>query len=1154
MSKENIAIIGIGCRFPKAKNHQEFWKMLLNGTDAITEADCQLDTGITGWGGFLEERDKFDANFFGISAQEAITIDPQQRFLLEVAWEALEDAGQIPENLAGSETSVFVGISCSDYHQVVSQQQSTPSLDATTGNHRAMVANRISYHFDFHGTSIAVNTACSSSLVALDQACQSLLVKENSLALACGVNMLFVPTVTDRFMNAGLLSANGRCHSFDANADGYVRSEGIGVVVLKRLSQAEADGDRIYAVIRGSNVNHNGRSNGLTAPNLKSQISLLSKTYHQAGIAPNSVHYIEAQGTATSIGDTLEMKALGSVVGKDRSPDNPCRVGCVKTNIGHTEAASGIAGLIKTVLMLYHRQIPPNLHFQKPNPLISFEKLGLKIQQNLETFPEEIYPIRAGISSFGFGGTNAHIVLEEYASPVKPQRVSSRMPLQVLTLATKTPNALRELANLYKIFLQEHDTISLDDVCFTANTKRSHFKHRLAIITKSKEVLTKQLKAYINQESNTSVLSGELTRRSSPIIYFVVSGNGLQFKNVVTLFYSINPKLFSFIDQCNKILYRYFQKHFLEVINHEYFNSSSHVQLVNFLLEYAIAKLWQSWGVEPNSIIGYGLGNYVAATLSDVLSLEDVIDIILRNKDIQSVTSFQAAKIPIISSVNGTTINRNQLISIEQWQENFQVDFNSSKNLINLGAKTSYILLDIYSCKIKNLDNNSLSSSLDIKSKNLNLDDQNCDGLYRILSTVSELWLMGITVDWSNVGDYQKCNLISLPNYPFQRQSYWVSSAEHTLPKEQEHSPSVETKEMVNDLAIANPRSNISTDLYLSKEFISPRNDIEQKLATIWQKTLKCNPIGIHDNFFELGGTSLLATKALTDIDQTFHVNMAISAIYQAPTIESLAQLLSSEFNIVNWYSLVPIQKQGSRPILFGIHWLVYKDLSKHLGLDQPIYGLSYGIGDTTGHVPPLPNIKDLAKHYIQEMRSLQPYGPYFLMGYSFGGVVAYEMAQQLQEENQLVSLVVLLDSYIGERKLLPMPKRIGKILKLSVPELYRRTLGRLQMKLLGIIYRNQYIPQVYIADVIINALNCYIPQSYSGRVILFKATNSSQSINFEYTPVEAEWKKYVGDSLEIHEIHGDHLSILKEPLVQSLSEKLIYCIDQVLDKDQLAK
>ena len=407
MMREAIAIIGMGCRFPGANDLSEFWQVNRDGIDTITEASSERLTEMTGWGGFLKEIDKFDAAFFRVSSEEAVKIDPQHRFLLEVTWEALEDAGQIPEKLAGSNTAIFVGISCSEYHQLVIQQEVIPDIEATTGNLRSMVANRISYHFDFRGLSLAINTACSSSLVAVDRACYSLWNGESSLTLAAGVNMLFSPVIANRYINAGLVDMEGLCKTFDAKADGYVRGEGIGVVVLKRLSQAQADGDRIYAVIRGSGINHNGSGNGLTAPNMQAQIDLLKKVYEQADINPNSINYIEAHGTATLIGDALEMKALGAVVGKDRTPDNPCRVGCVKTNIGHTEAASGIAGLIKVALSLYHRHIPPTLHFQQPNPSIPFRKLGLKVQETLEYLPEEMYPLRAGVSAFGFGGTKA---------------------------------------------------------------------------------------------------------------------------------------------------------------------------------------------------------------------------------------------------------------------------------------------------------------------------------------------------------------------------------------------------------------------------------------------------------------------------------------------------------------------------------------------------------------------------------------------------------------------------------------------------------------------------------------------------------------------------------------------------------------------------
>ena len=350
-----------------------------------------------------------------------------------------------------------------------------------------------------------------------------------------------------------MLSEDGRCKTFDAKADGYVRSEGIGVIVLKRLSQAQADGDRIYAVIRGSGINHNGSGNGLTAPNMQAQIDLLQKVYQQADIDPSSINYIEAHGTATAIGDALEMKAIGAVVGKDRTPDNPCRVGCVKTNIGHTEGASGIAGLIKVALSLYHRQIPPNLHFQEPNPAIPFAKLGLKVQESLETLPEETKLIRAGVSAFGLGGTNAHVLLESMPSQAKAE--PNLLPLQIFTLSAKSPTALQTLAQRYQDFLEDKPEASLVDICFTANTRRSQFKHRLAIITESKEKLQDQLNLYINKQLSSSIFSGQITRRKPAPVCFVFSGESDKIKPLIKLLYKSQPALNSLLEPLELILH-----------------------------------------------------------------------------------------------------------------------------------------------------------------------------------------------------------------------------------------------------------------------------------------------------------------------------------------------------------------------------------------------------------------------------------------------------------------------------------------------------------------------------------------------------------------------------------------------------------------------
>lgn len=435
MDREPIAIIGIGCRFPGAKNPEVFWELLCNGIDAITEVppsrwDHELfydpDTTKPGkmntrWGGFLEQVDEFDPHFFGISPRETQTMDPQQRLLLELAWEALEDAGQPPEELAGTPTGVFMGVSSFDYYELIAQNPSNFSTYTGTGNLNCINANRLSYFFDFQGPSMAIDTACSSSLVAVHLACQSLWSGESTLALVGGVHIMTSPWMSVAYSQGGFMAPNGRCKTFDATADGYVRSEGAGLVILKPLSQALANGDRIYAVIRGSAVNQDGYSNGLTAPNPLAQEAMLRAAYQNAGISPGQVQYIEAHGTGTKLGDPMEMKALGAVLSQDRDPGDYCAVGSAKTNIGHLEAAAGIVGLIKVALSLHYRLIPPSLHFQEPNPYIKFDKLPLRVQETLTPWPEKsilAIPGRialriAGVSSFGFGGSNSHVVLAE---------------------------------------------------------------------------------------------------------------------------------------------------------------------------------------------------------------------------------------------------------------------------------------------------------------------------------------------------------------------------------------------------------------------------------------------------------------------------------------------------------------------------------------------------------------------------------------------------------------------------------------------------------------------------------------------------------------------------------------------------------------------
>ncbi|HEX4913171.1 MAG TPA: polyketide synthase, partial [Vicinamibacterales bacterium] len=401
--REPIAIVGMGCRFPGADGPRAYWQLLLDGVDAIREIPASrfdvnryYDSAAatpgrisTRWGGFIERAEEFDAEFFGISPREAERLDPQQRWLLETAWEALEDAGAPPSRLAGSRTGVFVGMWINEYENRLFRDPRSLDFYMTIGSGRYAASGRLSYAFGFEGPSITIDSGCSASLAAVHLACQSLWSGESTLALAAGVNAILEPNITIAYSQSRMMAPDGRCKFGDARANGYVRSEGAGIVVLKRLSEAVAAGDRVYATILGSSLNNDGRSSGfLTTPGSAGQQQMLRQAYRDAGIAPATVSYVEAHGTGTRAGDPVELEALGAVLGEGRHPHRPCRVGSVKTNIGHTEGAAGLAGLIKAALSLHHRVLPKSLHFETPNPDIPWDRLPLRIQREREPWPE----------------------------------------------------------------------------------------------------------------------------------------------------------------------------------------------------------------------------------------------------------------------------------------------------------------------------------------------------------------------------------------------------------------------------------------------------------------------------------------------------------------------------------------------------------------------------------------------------------------------------------------------------------------------------------------------------------------------------------------------------------------------------------------------
>ena len=638
---EPIAIIGIGCRFPGAKNPEAFWHLLKNGTDAITEVpsdrwdiDAFYDpepgkpgTMYTRWGGFLEQVDGFDPEFFAISPKEAERMDPQQRLFMEVGWEALESAGIAPDRLAGSQTGIFVGISSTNYDQFSikgGQDYTIISAYDGIGNTLSSGANRLSYFLNLRGPSLAVETACSSSLVAVHLACQSLRNRESSMCLVGGVNLILTPELNITFSQARMMAADGRCKTFDADADGYVRGEGCGVAILKPLSDALKDGNNVLAVIKGSAINQDGQSNGITAPNGPSQQAVIRQALQNAGCQPTQVSYVEAHGTGTSLGDPIEVKSLKKVLMKERQSGLPCWLGSVKTNFGHLEGAAGIAGLIKVVLALQHQKIPPHLHFKQLNPYISLKKTTFIIPTECQ--PWEIESSRiAGLSAFSFGGTNCHIVLEE--APVVAVAPSTvERPQHLLALSARSDRALKELVRRYHCYASQPNA-NIVDICFTANTGRAHFEHRLSLVAESTEQLKTQLEALMSQEAVGRRAQDEY----EPKIAFLFTGQGSQYVGMGKYLYQTQPTFKQAFDRCDRILSSYLEKSLLEVIFSEseaILNETVYTQPALFVLEYSLFKLWQSWGIEPTAVMGHSVGEYVAATVAGVFSLEDGLKLI----------------------------------------------------------------------------------------------------------------------------------------------------------------------------------------------------------------------------------------------------------------------------------------------------------------------------------------------------------------------------------------------------------------------------------------------------------------------------------------------------------------------------------------------
>lgn len=687
LNLNNIAIVGVGLKFPGGSiDAHTYWKNLISGVDAIIEVknerwnsdlhyfkgkEKRRSKSKTKWGGFVDDITGFDAAFFGISPREADTLDPQQRMLLEVCWNAFEDAGLIQSAVTNVQTSVYIGGFTLDYmvQQLNGVDLNSIEPHTATGIMMTLLANRLSYVFGLQGPSLSIDTACSSSLVATHMACTSLLSGESDIALAGGVNALLIPSFFVAESQAGMLSPTGRSRTFDSRADGYVRGEGAGIVVLKRLQDAIDNGDRIYATIEASGVNHDGNSENLTVPNGQAQMKLMREVYKKAGVNPSELTFIEAHGTGTPVGDPIEANAVGNVVGRNRSNNNPCYISSVKTNIGHTEAAAGVAGLIKAALCVYHRSLPPHLHFQKVNKGIDLDALSLKIPTSVTPIEKPAIEILAGVNSFGFGGTNAHVLLRGFSQQDidLSNNVTRLTPNQAHEIYPKLiPISARCNESLSQIALRLSDTIDtmtkdseLADLVHSLCVRRDHHDIRAVIkgdttsniVTKLREFVTDSHNSDIVTSSEEHIMSIDSDQKKMAWVY---TGMGPQWWGMGQSLYQDEATFRVAIDKVCEEFDQYCIKDGWS-LKEEMFKSedtsnihrSDIAQWANFAIQYALSKTWEHWGLAPDYVVGHSAGEPMAAYQSGALNFEDAVLVTYHRSRLQQLTTGEGKMIAV---------------------------------------------------------------------------------------------------------------------------------------------------------------------------------------------------------------------------------------------------------------------------------------------------------------------------------------------------------------------------------------------------------------------------------------------------------------------------------------------------------------------------
>jgi len=808
--QEGIAIVGMACRFPGAPDVSTYWEQLLAGADLVTEGragvdywlnqvgDPEADHPAYRWGGYVGGLELFDARFFGLRPIAAEAMDPQQRMLLETSWQALEDAGIDPESLRGSRTGVFAGLNASEYRDLLI---ASGSDGGSVGTMSSTTVGRVAYTLGLMGPALPFQLQCAASLAAVHAAATALERGEVDMALAGGVNAIFSPNFSRLLLEHGLLTSSGRCATFDASAEGYVRGEGCGVVLLKRLSEAEAAGDRIWAVIRGSAVNHSGTAAGLTMPSGPAQERVIEEALSRAGVPPADVDYLEAHGAGSEIGDAIEVRAAAAIYGRERDADRPLLIGTAKTNMGHLESAAGIAGLIKVVLAMRHGVIPKHLHFETPNPGVDWDRLPVRVtSEGTHWPPANGRPARAGVSAFGFSGTNAHVVVEGYAAPDGDSEPGKRQA-RILPLSAKSETALRSLAGRFLGWVDGHNGPLesdngaagplLSDLAWTAGTGRSHFPHRAAVVFRNGSSLVDSLRAL-------SEANGAPEPREATNVAFVYAGRESRWSGMGEALYRTEPVVREVLDRCDEVLRKQRGESLLEIM---FGRTEASGDLDDpawacpavYALECSLTALWSSIGIRPSVVVGFDAGEFAAGQAARIFSLEDGLRLAAaagESAAAEGPVVLERPSLTMIRGADGRPLAANEALDASFWLQRDAECATPGACAATLADRGVQVVLEIAPqgsgaptiADIWPASNAEAAGSEGTHSAPLVLaslrppsgDDAGNHPGDGFLEAAAAAYEAGLPVSFAGLFAGESRRRISLPGYPFERRRHWV--------------------------------------------------------------------------------------------------------------------------------------------------------------------------------------------------------------------------------------------------------------------------------------------------------------------------------------------------------------------------------------------